>query len=147
MFGHGTLGPSTDEDVDADVAELRLGVLENAHDFIEESLRFPDRATVEPKAWKFAIVLCAQGIELLLKARLANEHPLLVKANIDRPESDLTVSAEIALKRLAGWCADRRRGSVRLLLARRLRNQFIHYEVNATVEQLEAAFADLLEFV
>jgi hypothetical protein len=131
----------------AEVTELRLSVLENAYDYLEESLRYAELGPADPKGWKFAIVLAAQGIELLLKARLAHEHPLLVRANLDRPNSELTVTVEQALGRLArsGVMIDEE-DSQRLLRAGRLRNQFIHYEVRATVEQLKSTLADLLEF-
>lgn len=125
---------------------LHLSLRENAYDFIGESLRFAERAPSDPKGWKFAIVLAAQGIELLLKARLANEHPLLVRANVDS-KSDFTVNVETALLRLErSGVAIEEEDAERLRRAQRLRNQFVHYRVAATVPQLEATFADLFEF-
>jgi hypothetical protein len=126
---------------------VQLNVRENAYDFIEESLRYAEQGVDDPVGWKFAIVLAAQGIELLLKARLAQEHPLLVLANLDRPAPGPTVNVEGAIARLtsAGVGLDSK-DLERLRRARRLRNEFLHYEVNATVGQLEATYADLFEF-
>lgn len=126
---------------------LKLTVKENAYDFLEESLRYAELGTTDPRGWKFAIILAAQSIELLLKARLAAEHELLVLADLDRRGSRRTVGGEEAITRLA------RAGVVlgdeeieRLRRARRLRNEFMHFEVNATTDQLEAVFTDLFEF-
>ncbi|MEQ8839417.1 MAG: hypothetical protein RIB98_00390 [Acidimicrobiales bacterium] len=127
---------------------VELSLRENAYDFLNESLRFADRATSgENSAWKFAIVLASQAVELLLKARLEDEHPLLVLANPDKGNSTATVDVPAALARLAGAGANFDAEDVsRLHHARRMRNQFAHYNVRATVDQLEAAFADLMEF-
>lgn len=125
---------------------LRLNERENAYDFIEESLRYAELGTGDPKGWKFAIILAAQGIELLLKARLAMEHPLLVWGNVDG-KADVTVTVDQAIARLhrAGVVLDKEDIS-RLQRAKRLRNQFMHYEVDATIRQLEDTYADLFEF-
>lgn len=124
---------------------VKLNVQENAFDFINESLRYASDAAERSTSWKFAIVLAAQGIELLLKARLAAEHPLLVQANPDKPGRTVTVESAVARLRAAGVSLAEDEIN-RLDTSRRLRNQFMHYEVNATVEQLASAFADLFEF-
>lgn len=126
---------------------VRLDVQANAYDFLEESLRFAEAAAENPVGWKFAIVLAAQGIELLLKARLAQEHPLLVQANPDRPPPGQTVGVDVAIARLrAAGVMLQDDEQQRVRRARRLRNDFMHYEVDATVGQMRAAYADLLEF-
>jgi len=126
---------------------IDLNVRQNAYDFLEEALRYADLASEDAGGWKFAIVLGAQGIELLLKARLALEHPLLVQADPDRPAPGPTVGVDAAIKRLAAAGVALAKEDVeRLRRARRLRNEFVHYEVHATQRQSEAAFADLLEF-
>jgi len=134
------------QDERAEVVELNLR--QNAYDYLEESLRYAERAVADSVGWKFAIVLAAQSIELLLKARLAEEHPLLIRVNPESGDTDApTVGVESAVKRLhaAGLQLDDE-DVRRLRLAQRLRNQFVHYEVKATVGQLEATFADLFEF-
>ncbi len=142
-------GGTDEELVDEPPVVIELNVLENAYDFVEESLRYAEVAASEsPVGWKFAIVLAAQGIELLLKARLAEEHPLLLQVNPDSVNpGNKTVTVHSAIKRLQASGITLREDDIRRLLrAQRLRNEFLHYEVRATVEQLEAAYADLFEF-
>jgi HEPN domain-containing protein len=55
-----------------------MSLLENAYDFLNESLRSAERAGQDSKAWKFAVLHVVQAIELLLKARLHAEHPVLI---------------------------------------------------------------------
>lgn len=136
-----------EETADAAGQVVELNVRQNAYDFLEEALRYASLAAEDPLGWKFAIVLSAQAIELLLKTRLAIEHPLLVQADPDRPAPGPTVDVRSAIDRLAGAGVELSKDDVgRLLRAQRLRNEFVHYEVHATVGQLEAAFADLFEF-
>jgi hypothetical protein len=58
-----------DVEVNAESAVLKLTAIENAYDFIEESLRYAELGEGDARGWKFAIILAAQRIELLLKAR------------------------------------------------------------------------------
>jgi hypothetical protein len=128
-------------------ASIQLNVRDNGYDFIEESLRYAVMAEDYPPAWKFAIILAAQGIELLLKARLEQEHPLLVMADPDHARSAKTVGLEAALARLAAAGVAMEEEDVRRLRsARRVRNEFMHYKVDATPQQVEATFRDLFEF-
>lgn len=145
----------------AEFHAVKLNVRENAYGFLNEALRFALRAwpkddqddevewdpdlDVEEECWRFAIVLAAQGIELLLKARLGQEHPLLVYRNPGR--GGLTVGVDEAIERLAraGVALDPADGRA-LRSARELRNAFVHFEADYTVDQAAAAFAGLMEF-
>jgi hypothetical protein len=130
-----------------DDSTVHLNLHENACDFIGESLRYAQLASEDPSKWKFAIILGAQGIELLLKARLAIEHPLLILVNPDKAGSSLTVGVDSALMRLAAAGVEiDESDQQRFRRAHRLRNSFMHFEVDAPVRQLEAAYADLFEF-
>jgi len=80
------------------LAPIRMTLLENAYDFLNESLRSTIRAESEPRAWKFAVFDVAQAIELLLKARLEAEHPVLVYQDVDSRRS--TVSMRQAIERI-----------------------------------------------
>ncbi|MCU1365540.1 MAG: hypothetical protein JWN39_1179 [Ilumatobacteraceae bacterium] len=126
---------------------LRLTVRENAYHFLEQSLRHVDTADTDEVGLKFAVILAAQGIELLLKARLEMEHPLLVLSDLDKPKQRTTVSVDAAVVRLkrSGVAIDAA-DEERIARARRLRNEFMHYEVNATAEQMMTTHADLFEF-
>ena len=71
---------------------IELSLRENAYDFINESLRNAVRAEAEPLVWKFAISNVVQAIELMLKARLQAEHPLLIFQNVDQPKHTVSLS-------------------------------------------------------
>jgi HEPN domain-containing protein len=60
--------------------QVRMNLLENAYDFLNEALRSAERAGQDPQAWKFAVLHVVQAIELLLKARLQAEHPVLTRS-------------------------------------------------------------------
>lgn len=110
-------------------------------------MRNAERAREEDAfQWTFAIVNSVQAIELLLKERLRREHPLLVFANIDRPRRH-TVSLETALERLKACDVNLGAEEMeRLHCAKDLHNDVVHYELAATVDQLEAAYVDVFEF-
>src|SRR4029453_9235642 len=50
--------------------QVRMSLLENAYDFLNDALRSAERAGQDRQAWKFAVLHVVQAIELLLKARL-----------------------------------------------------------------------------
>src|SRR2546429_6879051 len=85
--------------IDPDSPDIRPALRENAYDFLNASMEEAAYAEEEPRRWKFAISHIAQTLELLLKARLAQEHELLVRANVDR-SGRLTVGFDQALERL-----------------------------------------------
>ena len=79
---------------------VRMTMLENSYDFLNESLRAYERAEEEPTAAKFAVLHIVQAIEMLLKARLQAEHPSLVYEHVDRRGK--TVSLDQAVVRVVG---------------------------------------------
>jgi hypothetical protein len=78
---------------------LRLSLSDNAYDSLNESLSCVEHAKVQPHRWKYAVLNLVHAIELLIKQRLHDEHPLLIWENVDRPGK--TVSLENGLNRLA----------------------------------------------
>lgn len=124
-----------------------MTLLENAYDFLNESLRSTVRAEAEPHAWKFAVLNVVQAIELLLKARLNAEHPLLVFQNVDSPGN--TVSMTQAIERLASGAkirlTHRERRSLRK--AQRWRDQIVHYEFEMSPYEVESVYVQLFEFL
>jgi hypothetical protein len=56
------------------MSRIRMTLLENSYDFLNETLRNATVAERRPHAWKFAVLHIVQAIELLLKARLQAEH-------------------------------------------------------------------------
>lgn len=127
--------------------ELTLSLRQNAYHFLNESMRNAERGREEDAfQWTFAIANSVQAIELLLKERLRQEHPLLVFTNIDRPRRH-TVSLETALERLKACDVDLGVEVMeRLQRAKGLRNDVVHYELAVTDSQLEAAYVDVFEF-
>jgi hypothetical protein len=139
------VGDNNTDDV-RDPANLGVAFRENAYDFVNASLREADAAVIEPKRWKFAIVHVAQALELLLKARLADEHALLVMGNVDKP-GRFTVGFDKALDRLATCGVTlQHEDLLRLRAARDLRNDLTHFHAIVSDEELRAAFIDLFEF-
>ncbi len=59
---------------------LKLTLLENAHDFLEDALANAVVAEESPKRWKFAVLSMVQSIELALKELLTQVHPLFIEA-------------------------------------------------------------------
>lgn len=126
--------------------QIRLTLLSNAHDFVNESLRNLDRATEGDEALtKFAVIHLAQAVELFLKERLRREHPLLVHRRVEKGHQ--TVTVDEALARLARCDVDLGEREVkRLRAARDIRNDLMHFEVSASLGQLYAAYVSLFEF-
>lgn len=126
---------------------IQLNLLENAYDFTAEALRNLRRADDgEVHQLKFALIHVAQAVELLVKERLRQEHPILVFAQVDRA-SGRTVTVDTAVARLARAGVSLSRSDLsRIEAARRVRNELMHYEVSVTHEALYSAFVDLFEF-
>lgn len=125
---------------------LDLALRQNAYDFLNASIEEAGAAEDAPVRWKFAIVHLTQALELMLKARLALEHPLLVMSNIDRP-GNLTVDFAKALERLRSCDVEIAADDIkRLSAARAIRNQLVHFHTRSTPSDLKAAYIDLFEF-
>ncbi|MEC3653513.1 hypothetical protein P9148_00100 [Bacillus siamensis] len=65
------------------ILELRL--YDNAIDFInksKESFILADEGNL--REFKYAILLLANGVELMLKSILEDKHPLFINENLDR---------------------------------------------------------------
>jgi hypothetical protein len=117
---------------------IRMSLLENAHDFVNESLEYATRAEGEPRQWKFAILNIVQAIELVLKERLRREHHLLMYENVDKPTR--TVSLTGALKRIESaspivLTARERRAIEK---AQRWRDAIVHFEFELNVYTAKA---------
>ena len=61
---------------------IKISLLENSHNFVDEALQKAVLAENEPINWKYAIFNLVQSIELLLKERLKREHSILIYQNI-----------------------------------------------------------------
>jgi HEPN domain-containing protein len=124
-----------------------MNLLENAYDFLNEALRSSERAGQDPQAWKFAVFHAVQAIELLLKARLQAEHPVLIYENVDRPPKTLSLAR--AVDRIAGAARiELSHGEQRSILrAQKWRDEIVHYEFEISVFDVKAVFVELYEFL
>ena len=66
---------------------MKISLLQNAYSFLEEALSKAIKAENEPIHWKFATLNLVQAIELSLKEKLSQEHPVLVFQQIDSPKN------------------------------------------------------------
>lgn len=124
-----------------------MSLLENSHDFVNESLRAAVRAEDDPHSWKFAVLNMVQAVELLMKARLQQEHPSLIYENVDLPKR--TVSLWQAVGRITG--------AARIPLTSRelrtikkgsqWRDQIVHFEFEISPYQVETVYSQLFEFL
>lgn len=125
----------------------KFSLLDNAYNFILESMVYYRRAKRRSATWPFALLNLIQGIELLLKHVLRNEHSILIYENVDKPKN--TVSMLQALDRLrsiAGFDIDEKEISL-LLKASKYRNLIVHYEFKLLSDEFRNIFAQLFEFV
>ncbi len=124
-----------------------MSLLENAHDFLNESLRRAEQAKHQPLSWKFAVLNVVQAIELLLKARLHAAHPSLIYENVDRPGR--TVSLDQAVGRITGAArihlSSREHRSIRK--AQKWRDAIVHYEFEMSPYEVESVYVQLFEFL
>ena len=60
-------------------------LIENAYTFINEAILNSRKANRDVKYLSFAILHLIQGLELMLKHILKQEHPILIYENVDKP--------------------------------------------------------------
>ncbi|MDO7884297.1 hypothetical protein [Hymenobacter cheonanensis] len=129
------------------VFEKKFSLLENAQNFIEESIYSVAWARDKPSKWPFAILHLIQGLELLIKHLLASHHKILVYENIDNPKN--TVSLQQGLDRLISLDSvnidEKERAAI--ISAVKFRNNIVHYEYNLNEKQAEVIYCELFEFM
>lgn len=124
-----------------------MSLLENSYDFLNESLRAAVRAETDSHAWKFGVLHLVQAIELLLKARLQAEHPVLIYETVDKRTR--TVSLSLAVQRVieAARIPLPSRELRTIRKAGRWRDQIVHFEFEMSSYQVEAVYSQLFEFI
>ena len=122
-------------------------MLENAHSFLDEALSNAIKGEADTIRWKYAILNLVQAIELSLKEKLRQEHPILIFQNIDSPT--LTVNLRTALNRLTNISRLKLSKSdvATINKAARLRNQIVHSEFSIDAKRSKLVFAKLLGFL
>jgi hypothetical protein len=149
-----------DEQVPIVRKRLSLSLLANALDYLDHAVDAASRPdTVKRRKsllyvrWKYAVLNVQAGIELLLKARLAQEHWSLIFANVDQATLDAllkgdvaSVSLDVAIKRLQNIAhvslgsEFERNGSLDKL--RKLRNRLQHFQFAIEVDQFRSVVTE-----
>lgn len=129
------------------VKPIKMNLLENSYDFLNESIRAAVRAESNPHAWKFAVLNLVQAIELLLKARLQEAHPVLLYESVDTPRKSVSMSQ--AVTRITGAAriplTPRELRTIRK--ASQWRDQFVHFEFEVSPYQVKTVYAQLFELI
>jgi integrase len=115
------------------LSHLTLTLSDNAYNFLNQSLKHYRLTTKGAREWPFALLHLTQSIELMLKQRLSEIHPLFIFQDIDHPQ--FTVSLEQALDRLnvAGVVVGEKE-KTNIRRAVKFRNLIVHYEFESRKE-------------
>lgn len=125
---------------------IKISLLENSHNFVDEALKKAVLAEGDPIHWKYAIFSLVQSIELILKERLRREHKILIFQNIDKPQN--TVGLDLAIDRLKKISSIQfsKNDLAAIQTAKKWRNLIVHYEFEIDPKELKLVFAKLLGF-
>ena len=126
---------------------MKISLLENTYSFLDEALSNAIKAEKDTIRWKYAILNLVQAIELSLKEKLRQEHPILIFQKIDSPK--FTVNLCTALSRLQNICKLKLSTSdlTTINKAAGLRNQIVHFEFSIEEKPNKLIFAKLLGFL
>jgi len=126
---------------------MKYNLLDNSYAFINESIANARRSKSSPRYWSFAILHLIQGLELLLKQVLKNEHPVLIYENIDKQRN--TVSLSQALERLINISGIDIEEQEKKIINRAVqqRNKIVHHEYNVNELHMKSIYLQLFEFV
>src|SRR5258708_160615 len=125
---------------------LKLSLIENSYNFLNESLKHYRRTSRNIQDWPFALLHITQSIELMLKQALQRIHRILIFEDVDHPK--YTVSLEQALDRLqsVGVGVEEKERLV-IRKAAGYRNLVVHYEFELNQFEWKKIYAQLFEFV
>lgn len=141
--------------------ELKLNLLENSYDFLDNALHYYNWANQDDgheleqadlntkKKWKTSFIFLVQSFELLLKEVLNRINPILIYENIDIPITDnsKTISFQKSIQRISNL----KNNLISLeqiqfiLKCGEIRNQYTHYKVEYNSIQIKKKFCKLLE--
>lgn len=126
---------------------MKYKLLDNSYAFINEAILNSRKAKRNSQYWSFAILHTIQGLELLLKHILRQEHPILVYENIDKPKN--TVNLSKALERLIAIAeVDIDENEKKIIQsAINQRNMIVHFEYDLKPEYYKNIFLQLFEFI
>ncbi len=134
--------------------QLQLNLLENAHDFLLSAAEAVHRDE-GPRSLKEAVLHLANGVELLVKARIAREHWSLIFSNIDQASYDKLSKADFTsvdfpkalsrLEQIVGVPIDKSIRS-RVEDLRQLRNRLTHFTATLDSAQTKSLVAKSMTF-
>jgi hypothetical protein len=130
---------------------LKLTLVENGVDFVRSGIeRYFLRDTPAPRDHKYAVLHVFAGALLLMKARLAKEHPSLIFVKVEElGRSDaVTVNFRQVIDRLRAIAGvDLQPFMATLELAQKTRNNLEHYEVSLALKDTQELVGRLCTFV
>ena len=132
---------------------ISFHILENALDYVLSAAEHADLRS--PRSWKYAILHLVAGIELLLKARLQNEHWSLLFQRVDQASEEnlqsgnfVSVDFETTCNRLENIAGvDIERSDLSYLNELRdIRNRIQHFAIEIEIAQVKALAAKGINF-
>lgn len=126
---------------------LKQNLLNNAYNFINESILNASKAKRKPIYWSFAILNLIQGLELLTKEILRNEHEILIYENIDQKKNTVSLSQGLErLKSIVNINIDIKEEKI-IKRAINYRNKITHFEYDFNKHEFKNIYIELFEFV
>lgn len=139
--------------------ELKLDLLQNSYDYFHISLmnyKIADEYgnhdedicnQLDKQKWKIAFITMVQAVELLLKESLYRFHPKMVSQDIDKCEGSIvkTITIDQAIIRINSFLPNKidKEKTEFIKSCAILRNEFIHFKVNTSSEELKKKYAML----
>ena len=127
---------------------MELDLFDNAMTSIIHGLEHFATGKSNSTGYKFAILHISQGVELILKERLAREHWVLIYDKVEKPTKSRTIDFETAVERLQAICGvglDKYIVSLRRL--KDVRNDIEHYKVNLSGEEAAVLIGSNIPFL
>lgn len=144
----------TSENANDRSQQLRITLLDNALDFLLSAAEAVNR-NAGPRSLKEAVLHLANGIELVIKARIAQEHWSLIFANIDQASYAKIVSGDFVsvdygkaierLREIVG-VAVARQSDEHLQSLRKQRNRLTHFASELDAAQTKSLLAKGMAF-
>lgn len=129
--------------------KIELTLAHNSHAFLREAASKFVAAQLEPAQWQFAIISLVQSLELALKAKLKEIHPLFVYDDIDEPKHTINIAR--AISRLTnpniGGIALSEKDKKKIIAAIKVRNELTHAEHSLNPSHAEHSFCFVFSYV
>lgn len=125
----------------------KISLIENSYVFINEAILNSRKGKRDVKYLSFSILHLIQGLELMLKHVLKNEHPILIYENVDNPNNTVSLSqCLMRLKSIANVDIDEKEDKI-IKRAIAQRNKIVHFEYEINKYHQRSIFVQLFEFI